>query len=192
MRNLHKLFLAAAVACCFASPAGAQIQKGNLMVGGNLADIDFGLGNASSFSISVEPKLGYFIEDNVVIGGYVNLGFQTVKNAGETYNYGVGAFGRYYFGKDQVESLLKHGRFFAEANIGIGGQNGTPVGLDIGFGPGYAYFITPNVALEALLKYRGKFGVGANNGLHFGLGFQIYLPTSKARAIYEEEAGSRG
>lgn len=188
------LFVGIAMACIFR--ADAQIQKGNLMVGANLADMSLGLQkDNTNFSLSINPKLGYFIQDNIAIGGEVNLGFATAKGYTDI-NYLVGAFGRYYF-SDQQAILLKHSRFFIEANAGISGENHKPKdmpssstnGLGIGFGPGVAYFITPNIGLEALLKYNLLVGFGSAttvNRLSFGLGFQIYLPTKKARALYND------
>ena len=160
----------------------AQIQKGNVMVGGNFANLDLGLNGAKVFSIDVTPKAAWFIQDNVALGGYVNLGIQTAKGSSTTTNYGVGALGRYYTGAD-VE-VLKHGRFFAEANAGLGGINvsdggGHTNGLDLGVGPGFAYFITPNIGLETLLKYKGVVGFGNavnQSNLNLSFGLQIYLP----------------
>lgn len=162
--------------------ASAQIQKGNVLIGGDLANMNLGLSGSKIFTFDVTPKAAWFIQDNVALGGYVNLGLKTQKDGPTTTNYGLGALGRYYTGKD-VE-VLKHGRFFGEANIGFGGTNtskggGTTNGLDFGFGPGFAYFITPNIGLETLLKYQGLTGFG-NNGyqgsLNLSFGFQIYLP----------------
>lgn len=178
--------------------AHGQIQKGNLMAGASLANFDLGLqSNNNNFSLTVNPKLGYFIEDNIAIGGEVLLGFATAKGYTDI-DYGVGVFGRYFI-SDQRAVLLKHTRFFLEGNVGISGQNHKPKGLPasttnglgIGIGPGVSYFITPNVGLEALLKYNAIIGFGSAttvNRLSFGLGFQIYLPTSKARALYNEAA----
>lgn len=175
------------------STANAQIQKGNWMVGGNLLGADFGLNTGAGYNIQLQPKGAYFIEDNLALGGYVNLGIFGAKGSSTTYNYGVGALGRYYLnpGEKGVDNLLKHGRWFLEANVGLGGQSGTGGGasanaLDYGFGPGYAYFITPNIGLEGVLKYTGNLGFGnrgTTSNLAFGLGFQIYLPTAKAKQI---------
>ncbi|MGN6417448.1 MAG: hypothetical protein ACTHMC_08150, partial [Pseudobacter sp.] len=82
-------------------------------------------------------------------------------------------------------------------NVGIMGQNNkvdgahntSTNGLGVGFGPGIAYFITPNISLEGLLKYNLTVGFGnstTNNQVAFGLGFQIYLPTKKAREVYND------
>ncbi len=192
MKKINALFLVAAMAVA-APAANAQIQKGNLMVGANLADIGLGFqSGGNTFSLSLSPKLGYFIEDNVVIGGLVDIGLNA--GSGSTiFNYGIGAFGRYYIG-DKQAVLLKHSRFFLEANVGISGinsNNATTNGLGLGFGPGVAYFITENIGLEALLKYNNTIGFGNSivaHRLSLNVGFQIYLPTKKAREIYNEAA----
>lgn len=162
--------------------ANAQIQKGNVMVGGNLTNINLGLDDPKIFSVDITPKAAWFIQDNVAVGGYVNFGLKTAKNSNTTTTYGVGALGRYYTSKD-VE-VIRHGRFFAEATAGIGGVNvskggGNTNGLNLSVGPGFAYFITPNIGLETLLKYNGLIGFGSattQNNLNLSFGFQIYLP----------------
>ena len=60
-------------------------------------------------------------------------------------------------GEQGVDSLLKHGRSFLEGNAGIGGTTisdggASANGLDLGFGPGYTYFITENIGLDASVK----------------------------------------
>ncbi len=184
--------------------SNAQIQEGNLMVGVNLANIELGLQkNNTHFGIGISPKIGYFIQDNVVLGGEVRIGFQSSKNS-FSIDYGVGAFGRYYLG-DPRTVLLKHSRFFLEGDAGIAGRNykvkdlpaTSTNGLGLGIGGGVAYFITPNIGLEALLKYNGIVGFGTSPGsgnLSLNVGFQIYLPTAKAKEIYrdaESETKSR-
>ena len=175
------------------SVANAQIQEGNWMVGRSMASANFGLNTGAGYNVQIMPKGAYFIKDNVAVGGYVNLGFMGAKGSETTYNYGAGALGRYYLapGQQGVDNLLKHGRWFLEGNLGIGGQSGTDGGdsangLDYGFGPGYSYFITPNIGLEGLVKYTGNAGFGnrgTTSNIAFGLGFQIYLPTSKAKQV---------
>lgn len=176
--------------------AQAQLQKGNILIGADLMGMsaDFQKGN-TTFNLSINPKVAWFIQDNVAIGGMVELGLSTRKGY-TAINYGVSALGRYYI-SDPKTQLLKQSRFFLEGNVGIMGQN-TKVdgsdnvstnGLGVGFGPGIAYFITPNISLEGLLKYNLTVGFGnstTNNQLAFGLGFQIYLPTKKAREVYND------
>ncbi|MFD2288868.1 hypothetical protein GJU39_06135 [Pedobacter petrophilus] len=180
---MKKIFISSLFSVAlFMGVAKAQIQKGNVMVGGNLTNINLGLDDPKVFSVDITPKAAWFIQDNVALGGYVNFGLQTTKNAPTTTTYGVGALGRYYMGKD-VE-VLNHGRFFAEATVGVGGVNvsrggGNTNGLNLSVGPGFAYFITPNIGLETLLKYNGLVGFGSEatqSNLNLSFGFQIYLP----------------
>ncbi len=198
MKKISALIIAG-MAIFGTQQASAQIQKGNLMVGASLADMNIKLQKGNTdLSLSINPKIGYFIQDNVAIGAEVKLGFAT-NSAQNSINYGIGAFGRYYVSSKQLE-LLKHARFFGEVNAGLVGDNIKPKGmssvstngLGIGFGPGVAYFITPNIGLEALLKYNLGVGFGSStttNNFSIGFGFQIYLPTKKARAIYNEASG---
>lgn len=173
--------------------ANAQIQEGNWMVGSSILSSNFGLNTGGGYSIGLQPKAAYFVKDNVAVGGYVNLGISKVTNGSPTrFDYGVGALGRYFLspGEKGVDNLLNHGRWFFEGNLGVGGssvENGnSTTGLDFGVGPGYSYFITPNIGVEGLVKYQGQSGFGnegLNSNITFNVGFSIYLPTSKAKAI---------
>lgn len=176
----------------------AQLQKGNLMVGSDVANLDFGFQKGANVHFELNPRLGYFIKDNIVIGGLLNLGLDYQKSRGTEITYGLNAFGRYYF-SDPTMVLLNHARFFGEVSAGINGSNTiakdkeniTTNGFGIGFGPGVSYFITPNIALEALAKYNLIIGGGTattSNKISIGIGFQIYIPTNKARAVYNEAA----
>ncbi|MCA6068870.1 hypothetical protein JI747_017020 [Chryseobacterium sp. RG1] len=176
--------------------ANAQIQKGNWLVGSSLLSSNFGLNTGGGYNIAIQPKGAYFIDDNVAVGGYVNLGISKVTNGSPTrFDYAVGGLGRYYLspGEKGVDNLLNHGRWFFEGNVGIGGssvENGnSTTGLDFGVGPGYSYFITPNIGLEGLVKYQGQAGFGSeglNSNITFNVGFSIYIPTAKAKQVIRE------
>jgi hypothetical protein len=170
------------------SIANAQLQKGNVLIGGDLAGLSLALNEGSAFSINLTPKAAWFVKDNLALGGYVDFGLSTAKGDPTTVNYGVGGLGRYYFSSAEV-AVARSTRFFVEANAGIQGVNvsggGSTNGLGLGFGPGLAYFVTPNVALESLLKYNGIIGFGTSataSLLQLNLGFQIYLPGSKVKS----------
>ncbi len=173
----------------------AQTEKDNLMVGANLANIQATFqSGTSTVGISINPKLGYFVRDNFAIGAGINLGLTGAAGV-TTLNYGILPFARYYFTTGTFES--KRTRFFGEVDLGVSGvnvlasgNNTSTNGLSFSAGPGMAYFITPNVGLETLLKLRGITGFG-NSTFAFqpelNLGFQIYLPTARAKKIYREE-----
>jgi hypothetical protein len=165
--------------------AKAQLQKGNVLIGGDIANFQIGLTTGAKSTFNVLPKAAWFVKDNLALGGYAKLGYATAKGQGSDFNYGVGVLGRQYAGGNAVPAV-KHTRLFVEANFGIEGvnhsvssTNTTTNGIGLGIGPGLAYFITPNIGLEGLLKYDGVFGFGtAGNAstLDFNFGFQIYLP----------------
>jgi hypothetical protein len=171
--------------CVFSLKTSGQIQKGNVMVGGDISRLDLSLNEGNNFSFVIDPKAAWFIKDNIAIGGYINFNFVTAKGAGSSISYGIGPLARYYI-NDKNVNVLQHARFFLEGNAGIQGNNphvgSSTNGLGLGFGPGLAYFVTPNIGLEALLKYQGIVGFGssvASSDLVFGLGFQIYLPKTR-------------
>lgn len=176
----------------YSNKSDAQLQRGNVLVGGDIANLNFDLGGGGAFQATVDPKIAFFLRDNVALGAYINFGLATAKGAGTTTNYGVGALGRYYI-NDSTTNILKHGRLFFEGNVGIEGisvSNGSnTTGLGIGVGPGYAYFITENIGLETLLKYNGIVGFGSQaytSSLNLGIGFQIYLSNKNTKTIINE------
>jgi len=184
--------------------AHAQIQKGNLMLGSDLGSgmitpasnglfgANFNLNKGSGWNIGISPKMGYFVANNLLVGGVVDLGYSKV-GATHTTVWGIQALGRYYISPSQygIDNILKHGRFFIEANIGAGGVNqnnggNTTNGLVFGIGPAYSYFLTPNVALEALVKYNGLAGggnLGYQSSIGVNFGVQVFLPSSKVRSM---------
>lgn len=194
---MKKIFLSTAAILFFAICSQAQIQKGNVLVGGDLANFNLGLDKGSYFSLSINPKAAWFIQDNIATGAYVNLGLVTAKNSNTSTTYGVGALARYYLGSNELntEKVVRHTRAFVEGTVGIEGSNvshgPSTNGLGLGIGPGIAYFITPTIGLEGLLKYNGIIGFGnevTTNNLGLNVGFQIYLPGRSTRDKVRSDA----
>lgn len=184
---MKKIFIFCIVALCSNQLLHAQIQKGNVMIGADIANFDIDLGSGQNFRMTINPKAAWFIQDNVALGGYLKAGVSTAKDAGTDASYGVGVLGRYYI-SDKNAIVVRKGRFFFEGNVGIEGDNpavgDNTNGLGIGVGPGFAYFLTPNIGLETLLKYNGIVGFGTsptNNHLNLNIGFQMYLPGKRLR-----------
>ncbi len=176
----------------FSNKSKAQIQKGNILVGGDIAGFNLTLGGGGAFQATIDPKIAFFIRDNTAVGAYIDFGLATAKDAGTTTRYGVGVLGRYYVSDPKID-VLRQGRLFFEGNVGIQGvslsSGSNTTGLGIGIGPGYAYFITSNIGLETLLKYNGIVGFGSQayrSNLNLGIGFQIYLSTRRARKIVND------
>ena len=192
---MKKIYLTA-LSLFIIGAAFSQTQKGNVLIGGDLSNIgiNFQKGN-TQFSFNIDPKAGWFIKNNLAVGAEVNFGITTQKGA-TSVTYGVGGFGRKYFGDESV-NLARTAKWFIEANAGIYGQNlsgsnsvsTSTNGLGIGFGPGYSYFINPNIALEALAKYNLTVGFGnstTNNNISIGLGFQIFLSGNRVKQLIKD------
>lgn len=178
---------------CVSIASKAQTQKDWYLIGSDLANIglNFQKGN-TAFSFLASPKVAWFVKDNLAVGAQVDLGLAT-NTAQTTFIYGVGPLARYYFQGNGLNSVSKT-RWFGELNVGISGQNtkvkgGSNIstnGFGLGFGPGLAYFINQNIALEALAKYNFTSGFGNStnsNALNIGLGFQIHLPKAKVKSL---------
>lgn len=163
-----------------ASVANEAIQQGNWLVGASVGSIGYNF-KSETFQFVIEPRAGYFVNDNAVIGAQVQLGLQ-IYDGGENFSYGVTPFVRYYF----PEGASPTSRFFGEALAGFAGSSlkdseGDRIfGSVLGLRAGYAHFVARNVGLEATLNYTrtsADISVGtATSGLSVGIGFQIYLP----------------
>jgi hypothetical protein len=121
---MNKTLIIAGITCLLAATkAHAQLSKGTVLVGTDVANFKLGLEKDAGFDILLEPKGAWFIKDNLAIGGYFKLGVSKENdNAPTTAVYGVGPLVRYYINKDNL-NLLKHGRWYGEANAGIEGKN---------------------------------------------------------------------
>lgn len=170
-----------------AGMASAQLEKGTVMWGGNLLGGYIQTDNAGELNILLSPKLAWFIGNGLAVGGYANLGLARSYQVAIEWTYQAGVLGRYYFGKSKG-NLSGSGRLFAEGNAGYGGTTIAEVsssGINLGIGPGFAYFIRENAAIEGIIKYDAFLRTGdedAINEIRFGLGFQLYLfPQRKKR-----------
>ena len=184
MKSTITKLLLFAVITVFAVSVNAQTQKGNAMIGSSISSLNVGLKSGSNTTFTLNPKAGIFIKDGLLVGMDALFGIQHMGGTkANAVDYGIGGFGRYYVTDKNVE-FVRHGKFFFEANLGFQGQNVSKGGdktngLGFGFGPGFAYFINQNIALETMVKYQGIVGFGDTayqNNLVWSLGFQIYLP----------------
>lgn len=161
------LTLTAVAAITFATKAQEfGFEKGNFIVEGNLSSSNTNDKNTKekNASFNFNPKAGYFVTDKIAVG--VELGFGQDKNT--TFNndiktvatdkeFGVGAFGRYYF-------LEVGSRFKTYTEVGVGYANSkdgeTKVdgektidavkvnGFGANAGIGANYFLTDKIAIN--------------------------------------------
>ncbi|WP_423149624.1 hypothetical protein [Rubrolithibacter danxiaensis] len=165
--------------------AATSIAAGNWLVGGSVGSLGFNF-STETFNINIAPQAGYFVNNRTAIGAQVILGL-SAYDGGNTVNYGVTPFIRYYL----PEGSSPTGRWFGQVNAGIAGssmkdsQQDEPVSLLLGAQAGYAHFVVRNVALEGTLGYnytKADINTGGGiSGLGVALGFQIYLPGRRNR-----------
>ncbi|WP_373516268.1 hypothetical protein [Pricia sp.] len=190
----------------------AQTDQGTFMLGSDLGSgiinsssnglfgLNFGLNDGAGMDLGLSPKMGWFVRDNFLIGAIANIGYskspESNSQSSESFVYGLQALTRYYISPDDVDvdELPRRLRFFAEINGGLSGVNvkdgPTTNGFAYGTGPGLAYFITDNVALETTFKYNGLLGAGNTayqHALSLNLGIQIFLDRNRAENIIDDE-----
>ncbi len=193
---MKKILFAAVTILSINLVAHAQTSKDWYIIGGQISNIGLGFQSGSTnFSLSLTPRVAWFIRDDFALGAEALLGFNTASGF-TSIGYGIGPIARYYFKGNGLEGVRKT-RWFLDANVGLSGTNSkvsslpstNTNGLGLGFGPGVAYFLNENIALEVLAKYNLTAGFGnstTNSGLNIGIGFQIHLPKSKLKSMKED------
>ena len=129
--------------------------------------VDFGGGSAVESrvtTLTLSPRIGYFITDGFALGLNTNYLFQRVKpenNNGETTVniYALGPFARYYFQVPNfqpfIEASFNIGQIKQESTFGFGGpMESTNAYRDVFLGAGGSYFMNNTIALEVMLGFR--------------------------------------
>ena len=189
----------------------AQIHKGSWMIGGSGDLRSFTSSSNLSSSGSIQPQIGYFLSDGILLGttiGYSieNNTFRDFNNTFKSKNraFLLIPFLRYYpsppsnpwFLQLDLEYNTRHNVLqTTDSNNNIGKR------LEANFGAGMNWFLTDNIALEGLLRYRlfdAKSGIFVNNSplssffedkqerffplaIQFQLGIQLFLNHLKTK-----------
>lgn len=179
------------------SGAYAQFNQGRILAGGSVGfqsqtvkrEVNGASNTAGKYNqINFNPKVGYFVIDNLAVGLGVDLASATFKAEGSNNKntqsaFTVTPFVRYY---------LDMGLFF-QGQVGFGNQKDKTVAdntttttknnvLDWALGVGYAYFLNDHVAIEPIVYY-GSHAEKRDNpdvkdtyaGLGINVGLQVYL-----------------
>ena len=180
---MRKLFVPFITVLFCAFSGNAQLEKGSILLGGS-GSISGGFGgNGGQYNLSLQPSIGIFVLPKFAIGS--GIGFSSnYATYGDSYysNQGVylSPFARYYFLRSERKLNL-----FGQGGIALGGfwsknQDYTVSRFSVvpNIKAGLAYFIRPQVALEASI-YAG-FETNTpifvpGNQIFGSLGFQIHL-----------------
>lgn len=161
----------------------AQTEKADWMVGGN-----FALNTSdNNTQIAFTPNAGYFVVNNLAVGGNFSLSYQKSGNNKYT-TFQVGPFARYYFTTEtQAVRPIVHASFnyISTKNKINNTVSSTNTGSNYFIGGGAAAFISNNVSIDALLgydhtKYKNFNGSG---GFALNIGFQVYINKKQMEKI---------
>ncbi len=106
------------------------------------------LTKTSLFSLNLSPGVGYFIIDNLAIGGNLTVSYYK-QGLNKYYTLGLGPWARYYFNNG---IFVKGETNFVIFN-GLGSNNSRQRSYSITPGVGYAFFLNEKVSLEPCLSY---------------------------------------
>jgi outer membrane protein W len=183
---MKKLILSIALIAAFGI-ANAQegFSKGNTFLTGSLKissqnDKDEDTkSNSTNFAVGV----GHFLSDNFALGVNLGIGSARITEASnsteETSEMNVGAFGRYYFSPKSKFSMLGHlGVNYTSMKYKTFTPDLKFSGIDIFAAPGFNYFVSKNLSLEAVI---GKIGyssakadvTGAKGTTNFNFNFDF-------------------
>lgn len=180
---MKKILLALVMVMCSAALVQAQTEKEDWMVGGN-----FALNTTKNTTIGLNPSAGYFILNNLAIGGSFNFSYVKVSTEKAT-AYGAGPFARYYFGKGNLKPFVASEFLFNTSKTETEGEpSSTYNGHNFFLGGGLAAFVNEHVAIETLLGYSNtKYSkTESSGGLAIRIGFQIYLSPRKIVETYKQ------
>ncbi len=164
---MKKLFFCLLISGLAFTSLTGQTERGNLLLGGN-AGINLRTNENTddfNFTLNLSPRVGLFLIDNLAVGARASGSIQKFANIdGINTQLVIGPFARYYFHN-----------LFVETNFGLNRGD-----FDVGFGLGYAIFISPNVALEPIAN------LNVLNGFDLNIlaGFQLYFSPGELNSSF--------
>jgi hypothetical protein len=196
----------------------AQFQKGTRMAGATVASLFFNSGNSdisvtsigstkskiTSYGVSINPSLGWFVSDRTVVGATLNInpGGQktTYEENGSTYqsdktntfNFGIGGFARNYFSVNKP--LLP----FAQASLNGGISSLKTEGFFYGGAGSSAYkdSYSGNSSGGSFFNasFTGGFTkmIGTNAGLDFYIGYNFSYNKHTFKRTTQRDEGIDG
>ncbi len=198
--NMKKVLLSAVAILTFsfanaqeeATTSTGSFAKGDMFLSGAFSVGSETTGDDKSTGFTIEPKFGFFVSDNIAIGG--KLGYTSYKaedffgDTDDMAGFTVGAFGRYYMTPASQFSLFgQFGVDYTSWDDKLADAQSNEIGVNLGLG--LSYFVSPKFAIEASWAGLGyttndnggsgadstdSFGLGANlNAISFGLIYKL-------------------
>jgi outer membrane protein len=152
-----------------AAVAQAQPVKSSILIGGTAGFTSTSAGDGDVTVIDFSPLIGYFVTDQVAVGGQITMNFLGGDAEGST--IGIGPAVRYYFNNSGKTRFFGQGNFNWQT-VDLGDESESGVGF--GLGAGLDYFFNQHVALEAILGYNNfKFSDADDSINTFGLNIGV-------------------
>lgn len=164
MKNYTRLFTL--VLCLAGSTLFAQTQQGSIMIGGNAG---FQSNDGGSL-IFVQPALGFFVIDQLAVGGSIGFSSYSPELGESTTGIGIGPFVRYYFMGEGKARVFAQGNF--AWNSTKTGDLDAVTSTTFGGGAGVDIFLNDHVAIEGFAGYSSESRGGASQGT-FGISFGV-------------------
>jgi len=188
---MKKIILSAIAVCAFGfanaqdttteSAGGKGFANGDIFVTGAVSIGSEKEGDIKTTSFEINPRVGFFVSDNIAIGGQIGYSSDKTDDDGTTTDeastLSIGAFGRYYFTPASDFSLF--GQLGLNYNTTDHGDADYKTnGFDAGLGLGLSYFVSDNFAIEATFGALGFTSEkddtdGAENQTSFDLGLDM-------------------
>lgn len=188
---MKKLLFIAAVAVLGFTNVNAQDEtktfgftEGDIFLEGNIgfnSSSDKNTPEEKSSNFNISPKLGFFISEDLAIGGRLSFNSSKTEVGGtdttDSSGFGAGAFARYYFLDlgERFKTFAEFGAGYTSLNDKISDSkfNTIGAGLDLGIN----YFVTEKIALSFGLRNVLSFSTGKSDAdgaeaqTNFGFGF---------------------
>ena len=188
MLLMKRLSILAFFLIAFPSFLSAQLEKGTISPGGGASASLLYTDDADQFSIVLQPSLGYFVNDQIMIGSSISLGYSFAEssNIGVV---GIGPYVRYYLASTVYPSqwfLALHTEF--AGNLGDG-MNGTTASIYPQVG--LSSFLNSSIALDVQLgpnfviqESQSTLNLLANVGLRIFIGPDLFAARSSATSNF--------
>ncbi|MEQ1747041.1 MAG: outer membrane beta-barrel protein [Saprospiraceae bacterium] len=156
----------AAFLCLLGTSLSAQTQTGSIMIGGNAG---FSSSDGTT-SIEIAPSLGFFVMDQLAVGGTISFA-NTSSDLADATGIGIGPFVRYYFMGEGSARVFAQGNF-DWISLKVGDADAV-TGTAFGGGAGVSIFLNDHVAIDGLVGYTSS-SIGEGDAVGtFGIRFGV-------------------
>lgn len=178
------------VAVASLSVATAQTEKGSKLVGVNVGNIIIPTsGNGGTSIISLQPQVGWFVANGLVLGTGVPFFYVGSDNT-SVMQIGLTPFVRYYIGKSSIKPFLGGSFGFIRSSLSNMGRSESSTNTVYSVSGGLAFFVNKSVSFDLGLNYTGantnvnsvllspgvsSLTPGLPSAVTINLGFQVFF-----------------